>query len=215
MHDNVQAMVAASQITIAECHGTGTALGDPIEVGALRGVMEPRDTPLLTTSAKSNIGHTEACAGMIGLIKCVSMVSRSTADPNCHLNSLNPHLDVEGFPSVFETESVETRLNSNYAGVSSFGFSGTNARADVWSQCKSGPRKAGGSRSAGGAWVTVNSATDRAAGQFPVGHFQGGSSAYALPCHARPHRSKNWRTGHRILQEAQRIQGPPTPCTGQ
>ena len=117
--------------------------GDPIEVGALRGVMEPRDTPLLTTSAKSNIGHTEACAGMIGLIKCVSMVSRSTADPNCHLNSLNPHLDVEGFPSVFETESVETRLNSNYAGVSSFGFSGTNARADVWSQCKSGPRKAG------------------------------------------------------------------------
>ncbi|CAE7742253.1 Phthiocerol synthesis polyketide synthase type I PpsC [Symbiodinium microadriaticum] len=137
-----EAMVAASQITIAECHGTGTALGDPIEVGALRGVMEPRDTPLLTTSAKSNIGHTEACAGMIGLIKCVSMVSRSTADPNCHLNSLNPHLDVEGFPSVFETESVETRLNSNYAGVSSFGFSGTNARADVWSQCKSGPRKA-------------------------------------------------------------------------
>ena len=135
-------MVAASQITIAECHGTGTALGDPIEVGALRGVMEPRDTPLLTTSAKSNIGHTEACAGMIGLIKCVSMVSRSTSDPNCHLNSLNPHLDVEGFPSSFETESVETRLNSNYAGVSSFGFSGTNARADVWSQCKSGPRKA-------------------------------------------------------------------------
>ena len=112
--------------------------------------MEPRDTPLLTTSAKSNIGHTEACAGMIGLIKCVSMVSRSTADPNCHLNSLNPHLDVEGFPSVFETESVETRLNSNYAGVSSFGFSGTNARADVWSQCKSGPRKARGSRTGGG-----------------------------------------------------------------
>mmetsp|Transcript_68037 Transcript_68037/g.160149 ORF Transcript_68037/g.160149 Transcript_68037/m.160149 type:complete len:1179 (-) Transcript_68037:69-3605(-) len=137
-----EAMVAASQITIAECHGTGTALGDPIEVGALRGVMEPRDTPLLTTSAKSNIGHTEACAGMIGLIKCVSMVSRSISDPNCHLNSLNPHLDVEGFPSCFEAESVETRLNSNYAGVSSFGFSGTNARADVWSQCKSGPRKA-------------------------------------------------------------------------
>ena len=142
-----QAMVAASQITIAECHGTGTALGDPIEVGALRGVMEPRETPLLVTSAKSNIGHTEACAGMIGLIKCVSMVSRSTSDPNCHLNSLNPHLDVDGFPTCFETESVETRLNSNYAGVSSFGFSGTNARADVWSQCKSGPRKARGASS--------------------------------------------------------------------
>lgn len=137
-----EAMVTASQITIAECHGTGTALGDPIEVGALRGVMEPRDTPLLTTSAKSNIGHTEACAGMIGLIKCVSMVASSQAHPNCHLRNLNPHLDVDGFPSNFDTEVIDTRLNSNYAGVSSFGFSGTNARADVWSQCKSGPRKA-------------------------------------------------------------------------
>ncbi|CAK9064630.1 unnamed protein product, partial [Durusdinium trenchii] len=137
-----EAMVTASQITIAECHGTGTALGDPIEVGALRGVMEPRETPLLTTSAKSNIGHTEACAGMIGLIKCVSMVASSQAHPNCHLYNLNPHLDVDGFPSNFDTEVIDTRLNSNYAGVSSFGFSGTNARADVWSQCKSGPRKA-------------------------------------------------------------------------
>lgn len=137
-----EAMVTASQITIAECHGTGTALGDPIEVGALRGVMEPRDTPLLTTSAKSNIGHTEACAGMIGLIKCVSMVASSQAHPNCHLHHLNPHLDVDGFPACFDTEVIDTRLNSNYAGVSSFGFSGTNARADVWSQCKSGPRKA-------------------------------------------------------------------------
>eukprot|EP00930_Biecheleria_cincta_P034659 TRINITY_DN23921_c0_g1_i1.p1 TRINITY_DN23921_c0_g1~~TRINITY_DN23921_c0_g1_i1.p1 ORF type:complete len:1306 (+),score=184.91 TRINITY_DN23921_c0_g1_i1:67-3918(+) len=137
-----EAMVTASQITIAECHGTGTALGDPIEVGALRGVMEPRETPLLVTSAKSNIGHTEACAGMIGLIKCVTMVATSLAQPNCHLASQNPHLDVDGFPAYFETEAVETRLNSNYAGVSSFGFSGTNARADVWSRCKSGPRKA-------------------------------------------------------------------------
>eukprot|EP00933_Yihiella_yeosuensis_P004744 TRINITY_DN10914_c2_g1_i1.p1 TRINITY_DN10914_c2_g1~~TRINITY_DN10914_c2_g1_i1.p1 ORF type:complete len:674 (+),score=124.99 TRINITY_DN10914_c2_g1_i1:23-2023(+) len=138
-----EAGVTASQITIGECHGTGTALGDPIEVGALRGVMEPRETPLLTTSAKSNIGHLEACAGMIGLIKCAFMVSCSNASPNCHLGNLNPHLDVEGFPTYFESEAVETRLNSNYAGVSSFGFSGTNARADVWSQCKTGPRKAG------------------------------------------------------------------------
>jgi len=137
-----EAFVTASQITISECHGTGTALGDPIEVGALRGVMEPRETPMLTTSAKSNIGHTEACAGMIGVIKCVSMVASSVGHPNIHLGSMNPHLGVDGFPSYFESEAVETRLNSNYAGVSSFGFSGTNARADVWSQCKSGPRKA-------------------------------------------------------------------------
>ncbi|CAE8683313.1 unnamed protein product [Polarella glacialis] len=137
-----EAGVTASQITIGECHGTGTALGDPIEVGALRGVMEPRETPLLTTSAKSNIGHLEACAGMVGLIKCVTMVAMSNATPNCHLRDMNPHLDVDGFPAYFESESVETRLNSNYAGVSSFGFSGTNAREDLSGQCKKGPRKA-------------------------------------------------------------------------
>jgi acyl transferase domain-containing protein len=136
-----EAGVVASQITIAECHGTGTALGDPIEVGALRGVMEPRATPLLTTSAKSNIGHTEACAGLIGLLKCINLVSFSDGLPNIHLRTLNPHLDVDGFPSQFETEHTDTGLNSNYAGVSSFGFSGTNARADVWSQCKGGPNK--------------------------------------------------------------------------
>nr|AQS99243.1 type I polyketide synthase [Gambierdiscus polynesiensis] len=137
-----EAGVVASQITIAECHGTGTALGDPIEVGALRGVMEPRETPLLTTSAKSNIGHQEACAGMIGVIKCCLMVMTSNCSPNLHLRLLNPHLDTDGFPAFFDSEMSDTQLNSNYAGVSSFGFSGTNARADVWSQCKAGPRKA-------------------------------------------------------------------------
>jgi polyketide synthase-associated protein len=136
----VEAGVVASQITVAECHGTGTALGDPIEVGALRGVMEPRATPLLTTSCKSNHGHLEACAGLGGLCKCIMLVSTSNGLPNIHLHSVNPHLDVDGFPSQFQTEHTDTRLNSNYAGVSSFGFSGTNARADVWSQCKKGPR---------------------------------------------------------------------------
>jgi len=141
-----EAGVVANQITIAECHGTGTALGDPIEVGALRGVMEPRETPLLSTSAKSNVGHLEACAGMIGLEKCIMMVLGSQSPPNIHLRTLNPHLDVDGFPAYFETEACDTHLNSNYAGVSSFGFSGTNARADVWSQCRAGPRKAANNR---------------------------------------------------------------------
>jgi len=135
--------VVANQITVAECHGTGTALGDPIEVGALRGAMEPRATPLLTASSKSNIGHMEACAGMTGLHRCIQMAAQSMGYPNIHLMELNPHLDVDGFPAYFETEAVDTGLNSNYSGVSSFGFSGTNARADVWSQCKTGPRQAG------------------------------------------------------------------------
>mmetsp|Transcript_21779 Transcript_21779/g.44630 ORF Transcript_21779/g.44630 Transcript_21779/m.44630 type:complete len:810 (+) Transcript_21779:2-2431(+) len=138
-----EAGVVASQITMAECHGTGTALGDPIEVGALRGAMEPRPTPLFTTSAKSNIGHLEPSAGITGLLKCIDMVSSSKGHANIHLAELNPHLDTDGFPAVFESEHVDSDLNSNYAGVSSFGFSGTNARADVWSQCKGGPHKMG------------------------------------------------------------------------
>jgi len=139
-----EASLKPPEVDCFECHGTGTALGDPIEVGALRGVMEPRETPLLATSSKSNLGHMEACAGLVGLLKCILMVMTSNGPPNIHLCDLNPHLDVDGFPTYFETEHCETRLNSNYAGVSSFGFSGTNARADVWSQCKAGPRRTGG-----------------------------------------------------------------------
>jgi len=131
----------ANMITIAECHGTGTALGDPIEVGALRGVMgTKREAPILKTSAKTNIGHLEAAAGIAGLIKCVNMLNFSTGAPNCHLLTLNPHLDVQGFPVLFETECMDYGSNSGLTGVSSFGFGGTNARADVWGHASHGHR---------------------------------------------------------------------------
>mmetsp|Transcript_95309 Transcript_95309/g.273281 ORF Transcript_95309/g.273281 Transcript_95309/m.273281 type:complete len:831 (-) Transcript_95309:57-2549(-) len=128
-------------ITIAECHGTGTALGDPIEVGALRGVLgKDRKQPILKTSAKANIGHLEAAAGIAGLIKCICMLNFSSGAPNCHLVVLNPHLDVAGFPVLFETELTDYGSNSGLTGVSSFGFGGTNARADVWGNATHGHR---------------------------------------------------------------------------
>jgi len=119
-------------VSIAECHGTGTALGDPIEVGALMAVMHQREFPLLKTSAKSNIGHLEAGAGIAGLTKCIMMVNMATAPPNCHINIINPHLTTEGYPVYFDTEQVDTGFSSLYCGVSSFGFGGTNSRADVY-----------------------------------------------------------------------------------
>eukprot|EP00404_Azadinium_spinosum_P022359 CAMPEP_0180621628 /NCGR_PEP_ID=MMETSP1037_2-20121125/35248_1 /TAXON_ID=632150 /ORGANISM="Azadinium spinosum, Strain 3D9" /LENGTH=66 /DNA_ID=CAMNT_0022641813 /DNA_START=24 /DNA_END=221 /DNA_ORIENTATION=+ len=64
-----EAVLTANQVTCAECHGTGTALGDPIEVGALRGVMQDRVVPIFQTSAKTHLGHLEASAGMAGVIK--------------------------------------------------------------------------------------------------------------------------------------------------
>lgn len=133
--------LSAKNITIAECHGTGTALGDPIEVGALRGVMgSNRTRPFMKTSSKSNLGHLEAGAGMAGLLKCILMLNMAAAMPNIHLLTLNPHLDVAGFPVYFETEALDFGQNSGLTGVSSFGFGGTNARADVWGHAQGGPR---------------------------------------------------------------------------
>merc|ERR1719247_2453871 len=99
-----EAGMTAQEICVAECHGTGTALGDPIEVGALRGVMEPRTGPIAETSAKSNIGHLEACAGIMGLQKCVMMMNASVSTPNIHLALLNANVDMTGFPVYFNTE---------------------------------------------------------------------------------------------------------------
>lgn len=135
-----QAQLSPQQITIAECHGTGTALGDPIEVGALRNCMEERSTPLLGVSSKSFIGHLEGGAGITGLLKCLEMLSGSLGPPNVHLNQLNPHLGVEGWPILFDSEAVDTGLNSGISGVSSFGWGGTNARGDVWAQARTGAR---------------------------------------------------------------------------
>lgn len=136
-----EAGISPNLITIAECHGTGTALGDPIEVGALKAVLRSdRTTPILKTSAKSNIGHLEAAAGIAGLIKCICMLNYSCGAPNVHLNELNPHLDVQGYPVYFETELIDYGTNSGLTGVSSFGFGGTNARADVWGHSHHGHR---------------------------------------------------------------------------
>ena len=135
------AKVSPDAVAVAECHGTGTSLGDPIEVGALCGIMDAcRRAPLMMTSSKSNIGHAESAAGLNGLAKCILMLMTSASAPNVHLRSLNPNLDTAGFPCLYETECVDASENSQNVGVSSFGFGGTNARADLWGHCQQGPR---------------------------------------------------------------------------
>nr|AQS99199.1 type I polyketide synthase [Gambierdiscus polynesiensis] len=140
-----EAGVEPHDITASECHGTGTSLGDPIEVGSLRGVQETdeRDGPIMNTSSKSNIGHLEANAGTTGLFKCILMSKYGVGLPNCHLRTLNPHLDVSGWPTYMISESADYNQQSGLVGVSSFGVSGTNAHAEVWSYCRSGPNMAG------------------------------------------------------------------------
>jgi len=138
-----EAGLTANQVTCAELHGTGTALGDPIEVGSLRGVMQDRNIPLMQSSAKTHLGHLEASAGTAGVIKCMMMCAACAASPNCHLVSLNPHLDINGYPTVIATEISDYGYNSGYSGVSSFGFGGANSRADVFAKCSRGPHRVG------------------------------------------------------------------------
>merc|ERR1712098_711263 len=106
-------------INCAECHGTGTALGDPIECGALRGVMKStRKFPLTITSSKSNIAHLEAAAGSAGLTKCIMMISSAVSLPNVHAKALNPSLDLQGYPCLLESESVDNGCSATCLGVS-------------------------------------------------------------------------------------------------
>jgi microcystin synthetase protein McyD len=113
-----------------ETHGTGTALGDPIEIHALKSVFgKDRSTPLTVGAVKSNIGHLEAAAGIAGLIKTVLAMRHGMIPPNLHFKTLNPHIELGGFPVRFPDAPTPwpERDGTRIAGVSSFGFSGTNA----------------------------------------------------------------------------------------
>lgn len=126
--------LSPTEVDCIECHGTGTSLGDPIEVGSFKKVMSvtPRKEPLVITSSKSNIAHGEGGAGLAGFFKCCLQVSHCEGASNVHLKVRNPHLDLEGFPCQILSETVVFRDESSYAGVSSFGFGGTNAHAEAW-----------------------------------------------------------------------------------
>jgi len=126
-----EAKLKPPEVDCFECHGTGTALGDPIEVGAFRRIYNAaaRDHSLMVTTSKTNLGHLEGGAGMAGFIKCCLQVMRAEAAPNLHLREMNGHLDVEGFPAQLITEGLPCAYDSAYSGVSSFGFGGTNAHS--------------------------------------------------------------------------------------
>jgi acyl transferase domain-containing protein len=125
------AQVSPSDIGYVESHGTGTELGDPIEVGALAAVYgraAGRKTPCVLGAVKSNLGHLEAAAGVAGFIKAALSVSHGQIPPNLHFSQPNPKLSLEGEPFMFPTgptpwPSAERR----FAAVSSFGLGGTNA----------------------------------------------------------------------------------------
>ncbi|MEZ4867749.1 MAG: type I polyketide synthase [Caldilineaceae bacterium] len=120
--------VEPEQVSYIEAHGTGTALGDPIEMGALGAVFGTgRRQPLLVGSVKSNFGHLESAAGIAGLLKVVLSLQNQVIPPNVHFNTPNPAIPWAKLPIKVPTQPMPWPDGRRIAGLSSFGFSGTNA----------------------------------------------------------------------------------------
>lgn len=132
------AQIDPSSIQFVEGHGTGTALGDPIEVAALNRAFAKTDrnraAPIWLGSVKGNIGHLDAAAGVTGLIKAVLALKHRSMPPTCHFDQPNENLALDQGPfDINKTTQPLHRTGNNplRAGVSSFGVGGTNAHVIV------------------------------------------------------------------------------------
>ncbi len=121
------------QIGYIETHGTGTPLGDAIEIEALRNVYAPRPPQQRCAlgSVKSNVGHLDTAAGIAGLLKTVLAVSRGKIPPMLNFHTPNPALKLEESPFTVPVTAQEWQDEVRYAGVSSFGIGGTNCHMIV------------------------------------------------------------------------------------
>ncbi|MFT4042003.1 MAG: type I polyketide synthase [Gordonia sp. (in: high G+C Gram-positive bacteria)] len=121
--------VPASSINFVETHGTGTALGDPIEFDALASVYGKGNAPCALGAVKSNFGHLEAAAGIAGFIKAVLAVQHGKIPPNLHFTQWNPAIDPKPTRLFVPTEATDWPVSDlpRRAAVSSFGLGGTNA----------------------------------------------------------------------------------------
>jgi amino acid adenylation domain-containing protein len=131
-----RAGVEAADVDYLEAHGTGTSLGDPIEVqaaGAVFGEGRAPDRPLLIGSVKTNIGHLEAASGIAGLIKVALALEHEVLPKHLHFTEPSPYIPWDRLPVRVVEQATAWQRNGRprIAGVSSFGFSGTNAHVVV------------------------------------------------------------------------------------
>ena len=128
--------VDSSTIGFVETHGTGTPLGDPIEIEALRQAFEvsslDRSGPCVLGSVKSNVGHLDAASGVTGLIKTILSLKNKAIPPTVHYTAPNPELHLENTPFVVQNTYTPWESDApRRAGVSSFGVGGTNVHVIV------------------------------------------------------------------------------------
>ena len=125
--------VSPLEMDYLEAHGTGTSVGDPIEIDAVAAVYgkgRTADRPLLIGSVKTNIGHLESAAGVAGVIKAALVLNRGVIPKHLHFHNPNPSLDWDRLPLQVTSSMMDLPHRpgrSRLAGVNSFGISGTNA----------------------------------------------------------------------------------------
>lgn len=130
----LNANIAPETVSYVEAHGTGTPLGDPIEINALQqSLCQNRsvDRPLIVGSAKTNVGHLEAAAGITGLIKVVLAMQAEELPAHRNFEVPNRHIDWDNLAIKIPVENEVWPVSEQVAGVSSFGFGGTNAHVIV------------------------------------------------------------------------------------
>lgn len=151
------------RVSYIEAHGTGTAVGDPIEANALAQALcedRPVDQPLIVGSIKTNLGHLETAAGVAGLMKAVLMLKHRKIPANLHFETPNPNIDFEGLRLRVPTslERFPKSAEPLVIGVNSFGFGGANAHVVLSENDAAKESSHGRLDPAGHAWPIVLSA---------------------------------------------------------
>jgi acyl transferase domain-containing protein/thioesterase domain-containing protein/acyl carrier protein len=137
--------VPPGSIDYLETHGTGTPIGDPIELSALGRVFAGRENPLRIGSVKTNIGHLDTAAGMAGLIKTVLALDHGQIPPTLHFKTLNPLIDTGATTVEVVDRLTDWKSGDNgprRAGVTSLGIGGTNAHVILEEAPKPAPSRA-------------------------------------------------------------------------
>jgi phthiocerol/phenolphthiocerol synthesis type-I polyketide synthase C len=121
------------RLAFVEAHGTGTRVGDPAEATAIGEALgQPRSAVLPIGSVKSNIGHLEPASGLAGMYKAILALEHRKLPRSLHSEEINPAIDFAGLNLALATESVQLPQTGTWlAGISSFGFGGTNAHAVI------------------------------------------------------------------------------------